>query len=386
MISHIRWIDPPVEHNLEGGSVKLRTFLSAGIALVLLAGSACAAGYTKNSEGLYVNSSGEVISELWDDEGGLYIVNGVGYSINDADKNPEYTQTENETSYNPQNSGIPQNSDGSITVESGQYAAPGDPQESSGQHLTEEEWAARWAKYSSRLGSTSGTVYRTEDGQVFPVEILSLGLGRSTVQIGQDKFLVPTSSLEWDHEVSEDKVLAVVYPKKQGHVTLRAKSSAKAFVMAQAAKCSVARVIRSGKTWSLVDVGGIRGYCYTSTLIFYDNKPRQYTTGTITINGKTPRGADFTVHVRDASSKGSQIAEFVPGTPITVFALDNQFYEADVEGLHCYVMKDFVTLDAPLRAVTAEEPKEEEKAAEPAVDYAREIPSNTLANLEGPAK
>ena len=57
-----------------------------------------------------------------------------------------------------------------------------------------------------------------------------------------------------------------------------------------------------------------------------------------------------------------------------------------MEGLHCYVMKDFVTLDAPLPVVTAEEPKEEEKPAEPAVDYAREIPSNTLANLEGPAK
>ena len=266
-----------------------------------------------------MDSSGQVISELWDDEGGLYIVDGVGYSINDADKNPEYTQTENEASY------IPQNSDGSITVESGQYAAPGDPQESSGQHLTEEEWAARWAKYSSRLGSTSGTVYRTEDGQVFPVEILSLGLGRSTVQIGQDKFLVPTSSLEWDHEVSEDKVLAVVYPKKQGHVTLRAKSSAKAFVMAQAAKCSVARVIRSGKTWSLVDVGGIRGYVYTSTLIFYDNKPRQYTTGTITINGKTPRGADFTVHVRDASSKGgrSRSSSPAPRSPFSPWTISS---------------------------------------------------------------
>ena len=361
--------------------MKMRKILSAGIALMLLAGSACAASYTKNSEGLYVDSSGQVISELWDDAGGLYIVDGVGYSINNADTNPEYTETENEASY------IPQNSDGSITVESGQYAAPGETGGSSGQHLTEEEWAARWAKYSSRLGTTSGTIYRTEDGQVFPVKILSLGLGRSTVLIGQDKFLVPTSSLEWDHEVPDEKVLAVVYPKKQGHVTLRAKSSAKAFVMAQAAKCSVARVIKSGKTWSLVDVGGVRGYCYTSTLIFYDNKPRQYTTGMITINGKTPRGADFTVHVRDASSKGGQIAEFVPGTPITVFALDNQFYEADVEGLHCYIMKDFVTLDAPLPAVVAEEPKEEEKPAEqPAVDYDREIPSNTLANLEGPAK
>lgn len=361
--------------------MKTRIVLLIGIALALFVGSTCAASYTKNSEGLYVDGNGQVISELWDDAGGLYIVDGVGYPINDADNNPDYTPTENESSFS-----VPQNSDGSITVETGQYAAPGETEGGSGQHLTEEEWAARWAKYSSRLGSTTGTVYRTEDGQVFPVEILSLGLGRSTVQIGQDKFLVPTSSLEWDCEVTEDKVLAVVYPKKQGHVTLRAKSSAKAFVMAQAAKCSVARVIRSGKTWSLVDVGGTRGYVYTSTLIFYDNKPRQYTTGTITINGKTPRGADFTVHVRDASSKGGQIAEFVPGTPITVFALDNQFYEADVEGLHCYIMKDFVTLDAPLPVAAAEEPREEEKPAEAAVDYEREIPSNTLANLEGPTE
>ena len=357
--------------------MKLRRILWAGLALALFVGCACAADYHRNSDGLYVDSSGQVISELWDETGGLYISDGIGYAINDADTNPDYSETENEASY------IPKNSDGSITVESGQISAPDLTEGGSGQHLTEEEWAARWAKYSSRLGSTSGTVYRTEDGQVFPVEILSLGLGRSTVQIGQDKFLVPTSSLEWDHEVSEDKVLAVVYPKKQGHVTLRAKSSAKAFVMAQAAKCSVARVIKSGKTWSLVDVGGIRGYVYTSTLIFYDNKPRQYTTGTITINGKTPRGADFTVHVRDASSKGSQIAEFAPGTQITVFSLENRFYEADVEGLHCFIRSDFVTLDAPLPVIATEEPAAEQPG-EAAAEPVREIPSNTLVNIEEP--
>ena len=359
--------------------MSMKRILSAGLALVLFAGCACAASYTKNSEGLYVDSSGNVISELWDDAGGLYIVDGVGYPINNADTNPDYTPTENETS-----SGIPQNSDGSITVESGQIAAPDLTEGGSGQHLTEEEWAARWAKYSSRLGTTD-TIYRTEDGQVFPVEIVSLGLGRSTILIGQDKYLVPTSSLEWDHDVPDDKVLAVVYPKKQGHVTMRAKSSAKAFVMAQAPKCSVARVIRSGKTWSLVDVGGIRGYVYTSTLIFYDNKPRQYTTGTITINGKTPRGADFTVHVRDANSKGSQIAEFAPGTQITVFSFENHFYEADVEGLHCYIRSEFVTLDAPLPVLAEDKPAEAEQPAESAVDYTREIPSNTLANLEEPS-
>ncbi len=177
----------------------------------------------------------------------------------------------------------------------------------------------------------------------------------------------------------------MVFPKKQGHVTLRAKSSAKAFVMAQAAKCSVARVIKSGKTWSLVDIGGTRGYVYTSTLIFYDNKPRPYTTGIITINGKTPRGADFTVHVRDTSSKGSQIAEFAPGTQITVFSLDNHFYEADVEGLHCFIRSEFVTLDAPLPVVAAESPLEAEQPAESASAESREIPSNTLADLEEPA-
>ena len=50
-----------------------------GIALALFVGSTCAASYTKNSEGLYVDGNGQVISELWDDAGGLYIVDGVGY-------------------------------------------------------------------------------------------------------------------------------------------------------------------------------------------------------------------------------------------------------------------------------------------------------------------
>ena len=321
--------------------MKVKRMLAAMAALIMTAGGGLAASYTQNSDGLYVDSSGKIITELWDDAAGLYISDGVGYAIRNTDTNPDYSDPGS-------GRGASTNSDGSITVESGTYGTPDASESSSGgQHLTEEEWAARLAKYSAKLGTTTGTSYIDENGDAWPAEVVYMGLGRSIVLLDGTEAIVPTASLKWDCEVPDEKRLAVVYPKSQSYATLRAKSTAKAFVMGHANKCMVVRVIRSGKTWSLVDLNGARGYVYTSALQFYDNNPKLYVTGTITINGKTPKGSDFTVHVRDATSKGRQIAEFSPGTPITVFSRDDKLCEVDVEGYHCYIQAQFVTLDTP---------------------------------------
>lgn len=251
--------------------------------------------------------------------------------------------------------GMQKNADGSVTIESGTYGTPDEGGSGTGQHLTEEEWAARWNKYTAKNGTTTGTVYMDDAGAIHPAEILHLGLGRSTILVEEQELIVPTSSLRWDTEAPEDMVLAVVTPSTQSYITLRAKSSQKAFVMGHCNKCKVLRVIRTGKTWTFVDDEGVRGYVMTSGLTFFSNSPKNYVTGIITINGKVAKGKDHTVHVRSSgSNKAKQIAEYPAGTELTVFSLEGDWYEVDVAGLHCYIHNKFVTLNEPLIMAEAE--------------------------------
>ena len=336
----------------------MKRFLSAVAALTLVCASASAASYSKNSEGLYVDASGQVIEDYWDDAAGVYIVNGVGYDITNEDgagtpasvqsapsSGGAITVTSSDGATDP-TAGMIRNPDGSVTVESGQIQIE-EPGSGGSGHLTEAEWAARWAKYTAANGTTTGTVYMDEHGNTFPAEILTLGLGRSAVEVAGQTMFVPTSSLRWDTEAPEDKVLAVSTPAKQTYLTLRAKKSQKSFVMGHCDKCKVLRVIATGKTWTMVDDGGVRGYVLTSGLTFYDNAPKQYAAGMITIKGKIVK--NDTVHVRSSNTNGArQIAEFAPGTAITVFAQDEKWSEIDVGGLHCYILNQFVTLQEPL--------------------------------------
>ena len=58
-------------------------FLFSVLALVCSASAALA--YRQNGEGLYVDDSGNLIEDYWDDAAGIYIVNGVGYAIESAE-------------------------------------------------------------------------------------------------------------------------------------------------------------------------------------------------------------------------------------------------------------------------------------------------------------
>jgi len=336
----------------------MKRFLPILAALILLCAAIPAqAGYHLNEQGLYVDDSGQVIDELWDEAAGIYIVAGVAHAITPSGEGPTDVGTGIQTGAEPTGAlvvtstetgaDLPRNPDGSIVVESGQLPIEEEAAVTESHHLTQEEWAARWAKYASKNGTTTGTVYMDENGNVYPVQILQPGLGRSTILLDGQERIVPTSSLKWESEAPQNKLLAVSTPSTQSYLTLRAKSSQKAFVMGHCDKCSVLLVIRTGKTWTFVDNGEVRGYVMTSGLTFYDNEPRQYAAGIITVKGKTPSGN--TVHVRSAASrKGRQIEEYPVGTPITVFSQDDEWSEIDVGGFHCYIQSKYVTLQEPL--------------------------------------
>ena len=351
----------------EERQMKRWTALAAALLLILAMGTSALALKT-NADGLYVDNSGNVINESDSDWGthmpGYYIGNGVAYPIsgdNDyssgttaptSSSDGGMTVTSSDGSQNSLPEGAVINLDGSLTIESGTLGT-GEPDSQSSGHLTEEEWAARLAKARAKLGVTTGIAYVDDNGVSHPAEIETLGLGRSTVLVDGTRMLVPTSMLVWDTEASEDKRLAVVSTGKLTYATLRAKKSRKAFVMGHCEKCRVLLVIKTGKTWTMVDDHGVRGYVLTSTLSFYDNKPKQYASGMITIKGRAV--SDATVHVRSSrQNTARQIAEFPVGTLVTVFSQEGKWSEIDVGGWHCYILSEFLTLQEPLLSAGAE--------------------------------
>ena len=348
----------------------MKRWIACLLAMGMIATLNTALALSKNGEGLYVDANGNVIDESEDEWGthmpGYYIGEGVAYPI-DGDSGsssvpaPSYSSSGGMTVSSSDGSlnSLPDtaiiNPDGSVTLQSGSMQIDAGSDGTGGGRLTEAEYAARLAKANAKLGVTTGVAYIDVNGDPHPATIETLGLGRSTIVVDGTRMLVPTASIVWDTEAPEDKVLAVVTTTKQTYATMRAKKSQKAFVMGHAEKCTVLLVISTGKTWTLIDNQGVRGYVLTSTLTFYDNKPRQYAAGIITVKGKaTTKGS--TVHVRSSkSNKARQIAEFPVGTPISVFEQDEKWSEVDAGGLHCYILSEFVTLQEPLISVVEHE-------------------------------
>ncbi len=352
----------------------MKRLLSAVAALILLSSLSSVAFAKKTGIEVVDEETGEYIDYDQGEYGVLYDRDGNKLAdIQDTDSDSNFVPIDSSSSAESASSGgmtvtstdgipVEQNSDGSMTVESGQVFVE-EPENTGGQHLSPEEWAARWAKYSAANGMTTGTVYMDPMGNVHPATILEVGLGRSLIRYEEKEELVPTSSLKWDTEAPDDQVLAVVTPAKQSYITLRAKKSQKSFVMGHCDKCKVLLVIGTGKTWTMVDDQGVRGYVLTSGLTFYDNAPKNYAAGIVTIKGKTPSGN--TVHPRTSNTNNArQMQEYPVGTPITVFSQDEKWSEIDIGGWHCYMLSKFVTLQEPLIVAEA---NTETEAKEPPI-------------------
>lgn len=294
----------------------------------------------------FADNGDGVKRDYWDEEAGIYYdEEGNPHPIENADEMPpedENDPTGGQERTPAVENNIPQNADGSITVESGQLPI-GEPEEEEA-GLTVEEWNARMAKAMSRTGVTTGTVYIDESGNAVPATIEKLGLGRSTIVLNGEKMTVPTCCLSWDSEVSADQALAVVGVAKQGYAIMRDKSSSKAFIMDHVTTGQVVRVISSGDNWTLVDHDGMRGYVRTTSLNFYSNTPREYKTGWISYKGRMKGTA--TINIRANPKNGSRIlGDYVLGTELTIFSEQDKWYEIEVDGWHCYILKEYVTLN-----------------------------------------
>jgi hypothetical protein len=231
-----------------------------------------------------------------------------------------------------------------MEVESGALPITDDDSGSSSDGLTQEEWEARMQQALNRNGGYTETYYVGPEKYPTEVTVKYIGLARSMVVLGNKEVLVNTCDLIWSTSAPSGKTLAVINAPKQGTAAIRSKSSLKAFIMDRPVTGRVVRVLSTGDTWSMIDCDGIRGYILTSSLTFYPNAQRSYESGCISYEGRTT--GKSTIYVGSAAKNGSRhLADYVLGTPLTIVDHGDKWCEVDVEGWHCYILTEYVTVE-----------------------------------------
>ena len=217
-------------------------------------------------------------------------------------------------------------------------------------------WATGIAKAAIKNGAYTRTVYKDDDGNETEVKVKYMGLARSMIEIDGQEELVDTWRLEWETTAPAEKVIAVVeVPGKTGYAKLHAKKDKKSLVMCHVTTNRVLRVIGTGKNWTMVDIDeGPRGYIATKYLTFYANVPMQYKSAKISVNGKLKGKNPVWIRAED-KAKARTLAQFHPGTVLTVYAQKEKWAEVDVGGYHAYILSKYVTLDEPPEQIASAE-------------------------------
>jgi len=328
-----------------------RVLTTAVLCLILFACAAANAEVVQDEEG-----------GTWDYGKGIYTdPDGNQYSIYDGDSgsgddDSSFTGTKQNadgsvTIYTGDTDSVVQNEDGSISVESGTIQIK-DNTES--KPMTAEEYQAARDKIAERNGRYTQTFYRLSADKIYPVDVVYLGLARSTVVLQGAQQVVNTCDLMWETDAPENKVLAVINTPKVGYAWLRAKPSTNKKVM-KMEKCitsSVVRVLDTNKEWTFIDYNGVRGYVKSGSLTFYDNNPRTYQTGTACVNGRVMKGEVVPLRA-SAKSSSRKLADCAMNTPLTIFSEDGKWIEVDAMGFHGYIESKHVMMDANLLDTTA---------------------------------
>ena len=240
-------------------------------------------------------------------------------------------------------SALPRDADGGVTIESGTHGIDIEI-EPTRAPLTEDEWEARLAHAAAVNGASTPTVYRDPySGQTYDVEVVYMGIGRSMILLNGQETLVNTVDLKWQTEVDDGDVLAVIRTPKNGYAAMYAGKSKKTTLMMQCRMDSVVRVISKGKSWTLIDFQGTRGYVQTSSLEFYENDHVDFEPGLISVKGRI-KGRD-TANVRSNDKTHRVLADYQLGTPVTVFDVVDDWAEIDVCGWHCSINVKFLTME-----------------------------------------
>ena len=218
-----------------------------------------------------------------------------------------------------------------------------------------EDRLAGEAKYQTAMGRATKnnggyalTVYKDDKGNETEVQVLYMGLARSKVRMEGKEQMVDTWRLSWETEAPEDKVLAVITPKDAKNVRMRATHNEKSTVLDRVDTARVVQVLKTDKSWTLVDTNDELlpcGYIQTAVLTFYPNEKKEYQSAVITVKGSTKANGNLVKIRAKGDRNGRIIGEFTPGEPLTVLQNEEtgNWMEVDVGGYHAFIQSEYVT-------------------------------------------
>lgn len=181
------------------------------------------------------------------------------------------------------------------------------------------------------------------DSERRTVTIVELGMHTCTVQLDGNTFVLPTVDLTFAQNVPEENKIAVIHAPRTGKCTLRSTASSNGKALKQCKAGMLAAVLEYGPEYCKIHDGSETGYVQTSCLMFYDNA-NEPTEGMLTYNGKGT--GKTTINIRCTADKGSaKVAEWPTGTTVSVFAYEDGWYRIEYNGVHGFVMEEFLTMD-----------------------------------------
>lgn len=154
---------------------------------------------------------------------------------------------------------------------------------------------------------------------------------------------IATRELSFGGDVPAEQAIAVIHAPQSGKCTLRERASDEAKAIQKSKAGTVVSVLEYGRKYCKINDNGTVGYVQTSCLKFYGGEVESLGVGTLTYKGKAT--GKTTINVRGDAKKGSaRITEWKTGTEVIVFDLRDGWYEIEHDGVHGYVMDDFLTM------------------------------------------
>ena len=195
----------------------------------------------------------------------------------------------------------------------------------------------------SKKNNTSETSASEENAQGVSVKVERIGLYHSIIHMDGEKKEVLTRELTFAEGITDSMRVAVIHAPRTGKCTLRAKPSDNGKAIRQCKAGQVAALLEYGQDYCRVLYDGETGYVQTSCLMFHDNA-NEPTEGMLTYNGKGT--GKTTINIRCTEDKGSaKVAEWPTGTTVSVFAYEDGWYRIEYNGVHGFVMEEFLTMN-----------------------------------------
>ena len=177
------------------------------------------------------------------------------------------------------------------------------------------------------------------------VAIQQLGVVNSIVVLEGEPKEVATAELVFSADQSDDKHVAVIFAPNTGKCTLRVSGSDSGAAIKQCKAGTVVSVLKYGSKYTRISYNGEAGYVLTSCLKFYGKDAQTIGTGTIIYSKEKPN-LKTTINIRNKTDKSSfKVAEWNTGTQVQVFAHLNGWYEVEYDGIHGYVMEQYLVMN-----------------------------------------